>query len=166
MCRDTFPHGGHLFVFRGRRADLLKIVRTERSRPLVDDLRIWLREQRSKLSSKADLAKAIGYMLSRWHSFARFLEDGRVCGTNNAAERAIRPLAVGRRNWTFAGADAGGRRAAAMYTMIETCKLNDVDPRAWLADVLGRIADHPASRLDELLPWNWRPSHAGLSAAA
>ena len=120
MCRDTFPHAGHLFVFRGRRADLLKIVRTERSRPLVDDLRIWLREQRSKLSSKADLAKAIGYMLSRWHSFARFLEDGRVCGTNNAAERAIRPLAVGRRNWTFAGADAGGRRAAAMYTMIET----------------------------------------------
>jgi transposase len=131
-------------------------VRAERSRPLVDDLEIWLREQRGKLSSKADLAKAIGYMLSRWPSFTRFLKDGRVCTTNNAAERAIRPLAVGRRNWIFAGSDAGGRRAAAMYTLIETCKLNDVDPRAWLADVLARLPEHPASRIDALLPWNWK----------
>jgi transposase len=102
------------------------------------------------------VAKAIGYMLSRWASFTRFLEDARVCMTNNAAERAIRPLAVGRRNWTFAGSDAGGRRAAAMYTLIETCKLNDVDPRAWLADVLARLPEHPASRIYELLPWNWK----------
>jgi Transposase IS66 family/IS66 C-terminal element len=89
------------------------------------------------------VAKAIGYMLSRWASFTRFLEDGRVCMTNNAAERAIRPLAVGPRNWTFAGSDAGGRRAAAMYTLIETRKLNDVDPRAWLADVLARLPSIP-----------------------
>ena len=89
------------------------------------------------------MAKAIGYMLSRWASFTRFLEDGRVCMTNNAAERAIRPLAVGRRNWTFAGSDAGGRRAAAMYTLIETCKLNDVDTRAWLADVFARLPSIP-----------------------
>ncbi len=102
------------------------------------------------------MAKAIGYMLSRWASFTRFLEDARVCMTNNAAERAIRPLAVGRRNWTFAGSDAGGRRAAAMYTLIETCKLNDVDPRAWLADVLARLPEQPASRIYELLPWNWK----------
>ena len=111
------------------------------------------------------MAKAIGYMLSRWASFTRFLEDGRVCMTNNAAERAIWPLAVGRRNWTFAGSDAGGRRAAAMYTLIETCKLNDVDPRAWLADVLARLPEHPSSRINELLPWNWKavaeqPRHA------
>jgi transposase len=131
-------------------------ARAERSRPLVDSLESWLREQRGKLSSKADLAKAIGYMLSRWQSFTRFLQDGRVCLTNNAAERAIRPLAVGRRNWTFAGSDAGGRRAAAMYTLIETCKLNDIDPRAWLADVLARLPEHPASRIDALLPWNWK----------
>jgi transposase len=96
----------------------------------------------------------------------RFLDDGRLCPSNNAAEQALRGIAVGRHNWTFAGSDQGGRRAAAIYTLIETAKLNDVDPQAWLADVLARIADHPASRLDELLPWNWRPSHAGLSAAA
>jgi len=95
----------------------------------------------------------------------RFLDDGRLCPSNNAAERALRGIAVGRHNWTFAGSDQGGRRAAAIF-LIETAKLNDVDPQAWLADVLARIADHPASRLDELLPWNWRPSHAGLSAAA
>jgi transposase len=130
-------------------------ARAELSRPLIDDLEIWLREQRGKLSSKADLAKAIGYLLTRWPSFARFLKDGRVCATNNAAERAIRPLAVGRRNWTFAGSDVGGRRAAAMYTLIETCKMNDVDPRAWLADVLARLPEHPVSRVDELLPWKW-----------
>lgn len=140
----------------GLKTEARLAARAERSRPLIDDLEIWLREQRGKLSSKADLAKAIGYMLTRWSSFTRFLEDGRVCMTNNAAERAIRPLAVGRRNWTFAGSDAGGRRAAAMYTLIETCKLNDVDPRAWLADVLTRLPEHPASRIDELLPWKWK----------
>jgi transposase len=133
-------------------------ARAERSRPLVGDLESWLREQRGKLSSKADLTKAIGYVLSRWASFTRFLEDGRVCMTNNAAERAIRPLAVGRRNRTFAGSDTGGRRAAAMYTLIEICKLNGVDPRAWLTNVLARLPEHPATRIDELLPWNWKTS--------
>ena len=96
-------------------------------------------------------------MLERWPSFTRFLDDGRVCLSNNAAERALRGIAVGRRNWTFAGSDAGGRRAAAIYTLVETCRLNDVDPRAWLADVLARLPDHPARRLDDLLPWNWAP---------
>ena len=86
----------------------------------------------------------------------RFLNDGRICMNNNAAERAVRGIAMGRKNWTFAGSDSGGRRAAAIYTLIETCKLNDVDPRAWLADVLAHIADHPAKRIAELLPWNWR----------
>ncbi len=142
----------------GLAAEARAAVRAERSRPLVARFETWLRDQRGKLSSKSELAKAIDYMLKRWPSFTRFLDDGRVCLSNNAAERALRGIAVGRRNWTFAGSDAGGRRAAAMYTLIETCKLNDVDPRAWLADVLARLPDQPASRIHELLPWNWRAS--------
>ena len=84
------------------------------------------------------------------------MSDGRICLTNNAAERALRGVAVGRRNWTFAGSDRGGERAAAIYTLIETAKLNGVDPQAWLADVLARLPDHPAKRIGDLLPWNWR----------
>jgi transposase len=97
-------------------------------------------------------------MLKRWPAFTGFLDDGRICMTNNAAERAIRCVAVGRKNWTFAGSDEGARRAADMYTLIETCKLNDIDPRAWMADVLDRIADHPAKAIDALLPWTWKPT--------
>src|SRR5271167_3932257 len=89
------------------------------------------------------------------HRFTRFLDDGRLCMTNNAAERELRAVAVGRKNWTFAGSDEGGRRAAAIYTLIQTAKLNDVDPQAWLADILARLPDHQAKRIDELLPWNW-----------
>lgn len=98
----------------------------------------------------------MNYGLTRWEAFVRFLNDGRICMTNNAAERAVRGIAVGRRNWTFCGSDSGGQRAAVFYTLIETCRLNGVDPRAWLADVLTRIADHPAHRIAELLPWNWQ----------
>ena len=104
-----------------------------------------------KLSKHAPLAKAMDYMLRRWALFARFLDDGRICLTNNAAERALRGIALGRKSWLFCGSDRGGVRAAAMYTLIGTAKLNDVDPQAWLADVLGRIADTPQTRLDELL---------------
>ena len=111
------------------------------------------------MSRHADVAKAIDYMLKRWAAFSRFLDDGRICLTNNAAERALRGIALGRKAWLFAGSDRGGDRAAAMYSLIVTAKLNDVDPRAWLADVLGRISDHPASRLDELLPWNYGRQH-------
>ncbi len=100
--------------------------------------------------------KAMDYMLERWPSFTRFIDDGRICLSNNAAERALRGIAIGRRNWTFAGSDRGGQRAAAVYTLIETAQLNDVDPRAWLEDVLRRINDHTASRIEELLPWNWK----------
>jgi transposase len=137
-------------------------VRQERSRPLVVELEAWLREQRAKLSKNNDTTKAINYCLSRWDAFTRFLDDGRLCMSNNAAERELRAVAVGRRNWTFAGSDEGGRRAAAIYTLIATAKLNGVDPQAWLADVLARINDHAIQRLDQLLPWNWRklvPSH-------
>ncbi len=107
-------------------------------------------------------------MLKRWPAFARFLDDGRICVSNNAAERALRGVALGRKAWLFCGSDRGGTRAALLYTLIGTAKLNDVDPQAWLADVLERIADLPVSRLPELLPWNWRPpaSSALLRSAA
>ena len=123
-----------------------------------------MRTERARLSRHADTAKAIDYMLKRWPSFTRFLDDGRICLTNNAAERALRGIALGRRAWLFAGSDRGGERAAAMFTLIETAKLNNVDPQAWLADVLRRIADHPLSRLHQLLPWNW--ASATQAAAA
>jgi transposase len=141
-------------------------VRRERSKPLVEDLERWLRAERRKLSSKNPLAKAMDYSLKRWSTFTRFLDDGRICMTNNAAERAVRGVAVGRRNWTFCGSDVGGQRAAVIFSLIETAKLCDVDPRAWLADVLARIADHPASRIQELLPWRWKAAREQNAQAA
>ena len=131
-------------------------ARQETSKSLVDDLAIWLQAQRGTLSRSATVAKPIDYMLKRWDRFAAFLEDGRICLTNNAAERALRGFALGRKAWLFAGSDRGADRAAVMVTLIETAKLNGVDPQAWLADVLARIAAIPQSRLPELLPWNWR----------
>jgi transposase len=118
-----------------------------------------MRVERAKLSRHAEVAKAIDYMLKRWPAFARFLDDGRICLTNNAAERALRGLAEGRKSWLFAGSERGAERAAVMYTLIQTAKLNDVDPQAWLADVLARIADTPQTRLAELLPWNSVANH-------
>jgi transposase len=132
-------------------------VRDECSRMPIAELEIWLRKQRERLSSNSDTAKAIDYSLKRWGALSRFLDDGRLCMSNNAAERSLRCVAVGRHNWTFAGSDEGGRRAAAIYTLIETAKLNDIDPQAWLAHLLARLPDHPAKRISELLPWNWRP---------
>ena len=140
----------------GQSADHRKAVRQAQSAPLVADLEAYMREQCAKLSRGHDLAKAMNYMFKRWGSFTRFLDDGRVCLSNNAAERALRGIALGRKSWLFCGSDRGGRRAAAMYSLIVSAKMNDVDPQAWLADVLDRIAAHPAHRLDELLPWNWK----------
>ena len=139
--------------------------RRKESAALVAGLEDWMRAERAKLSRHNDIAKAIDYMLKRWPAFTHFLEDGRVCLTNNAAERALRCVAVGRRNWTFCGSDRGGERAAAIYTLIATAKLNDIDPEAWLADVLRRINDHPASKLDELLPWKWWKPETSVAAA-
>ncbi|HLH92157.1 MAG TPA: IS66 family transposase [Xanthobacteraceae bacterium] len=149
----------------GKPAHERKRVRQEQSRPIVTALEAWLREQRAKLSASNDVAKAISYSLNRWAGLIRFLDDGRLCMSNNAAERALRGVAVGRKNWTFAGSDEGGRRAAAIYTLIETAKLNDVDPQAWLADVLARLQDHPARRIDELLPWHWKREREQKAAA-
>ena len=150
----------------GKSADERRAVRQALSRPLVDELEARMRAERPKLSRGSDLAKAMDYMLKRWPAFTRFLDDGRICMSNNAAERGLRGIALGRKSWLFAGSDRGGHRAAAMYSLIVSAKMNDIDPQAWLADVLARIAEHPASRLDELLPWNWRPANAALSRAA
>jgi hypothetical protein len=153
-------------AINGQDADERRTARQALSAPLVEDLRAYMEVQRAKLSRGHDLAKAMTYMLKRWPSFTRFLDDGRVCLSNNAAERALRGIALGRKSWLFCGSDRGGRRAAAMYSLIVTAKMNDVDPQAWLADVLARIAAHPAHRLDQLLPWNWKPAAAAISAQA
>ena len=153
-------------AINGKSADERRAVRQELSRPLVEDLEAWMRQERPKLPRGSDVAKAMDYMLKRWPAFTRFLDDGRVCLSNNAAERALRGIALGRKSWLFAGSDRGGMRAAAMYSLIVTAKMNDIDPQAWLADVLARIASHPASRLDELLPWNWKPVGTAISHAA
>ena len=147
-------------------ADRRLAVRQEQAAPLVADLEAWMREERRKLSRHSDVASAMDYMLKRWDAFARFLHDGRICMTNNAAERALRGLALGRKAWLFAGSDRGGQRAAILYGLIVTAKLNAVDPQAWLADVLARIAGYPASRIDELLPWNWRKPNSVHDALA
>jgi transposase len=149
----------------GRSAEERRRVRQEQSAPLVAALEAWLREERSRLSRAASVAKPIDYMLKRWDRFARFIDDGRICLTNNAAERALRGFALGRKSWLFAGSERGADRAAAMTTLIMTAKLNDIDPQAWLADLLVRLPDHPVKRISELLPWNWRRQNAVAEAA-
>jgi len=149
---------------KGQSAERRLRVRQEQSAPLVAGLEAWLRDQRSRLSNSAAVSTPIDYMLRRWGRFVRFLDDGRICLTNNAAERALRGFALGRKSWLFAGSERGADRAAVMATLITTAKLNDVDPQAWLADVLARIADHAIQNLDQLLPWNWKPSAAKLAA--
>jgi transposase len=136
------------------------VVRKKESASILAELEAWLREERSRLSRSAAVVKPIDYMLRRWDGFARFLEDGRICLTNNAAERALRGFALGRKSWLFAGSESGAERAAAMATLINTARLNNVDPQAWLADILARIADTPQARLHELLPWNWEAGQA------
>jgi transposase len=148
----------------GQTADERLAVRRVRVTPLVAELEAWMRAERAKLSRHSEVAKAMDYMLKRWAAFTRFLDDGRICLTNNAAERELRGIALGRKSWLFAGSDRGGERAAVMYTLIQTAKLNDVDPQAWLADVLARINDHNIQNLDQLLPWNWKTTSAKLAA--
>ncbi|WP_184250539.1 IS66 family transposase [Novosphingobium chloroacetimidivorans] len=150
----------------GQGAEQRRIARDQHVAPLLDDLRSWMIEQRSSLSRSSEVAKAMDYMLRDWAAIAAFLDDGRICLTNNCAERAMRGIAIGRKAWLFAGSDRGGQRAAFMFSLITTAKLNDVDPQAWLADVLTRIADIPQQRLHELLPWNWQASRTQLPVAA
>jgi transposase len=136
-------------------------------RPMVSDLHDWLRSERARMSKHNPVAKAINYMFEedgRWEAFTRFLDDGRICLTNNAAERALRGVALGRKAWLFAGSPRGGDRAAFMYSLIVTARMNDVDPQAWLADVLARTPEISLSRLPELLPWNWRQTDRKVAA--
>ncbi len=142
-------------AINGLPADQRLATRKAEIAPLVADLHAWMTAERARLSKHASVAKAMDYMLTRWGDFARFLEDGRICLTNNAAERSLRGVALGRKAWLFAGSERGGHRAAFMYTLIVTAKMNGADPQAWLADVLARIASTPMNQLDELLPWNW-----------
>jgi len=148
----------------GQSAEQRSRVRKEQSAPLLATLEGWLREQRARLSNSSAVAKPIDYMLRRWDRFARFIDDGRICLTNNAAERALRGFALGRKSWLFAGSERGADRAAVMATLIMTARLNDIDPQAWLADVLARIADAPQGQLQKLLPWQWNKALAQSAA--
>ena len=141
-------------AINGRSADKRRAVRQEKSKPLFDDMHAWLLRERETLSRSAEVLKPINYMLKRWTNFGRFLDDGRICLSNNAAERSLRGVALGVK-LDLRRLAARRERAAIMLTMITTCRLNDVDPKAWLADVLARIADLPTSRLHEVLPWEW-----------
>ena len=149
----------------GLAADQRLKRRRKDSQPLIEELHGWLQTERAKLSRSSPVAEAIDYMLKRWDGFTSFLEDGRICLTNNAAERALRGFALGRKSWLFAGSDRGADRAAFMATLLMTAKLNDIDPQAWLADVLARIADTPITRLEQLLPWNWQQHTLNAQAA-
>ena len=142
---------------RGQPPDTRRATRQARSKPQLDELRARMEEIRAKLSAKSALAVAIAYALKRWPALIRYCENGRLEIDNLIAERALRGVAIGRRNWLFAGSKAGGERAAAIYTIIETCKLNGVEPFAYISCVMQKIAEGPNSRIDELLPWAWSP---------
>ncbi|MEN8749663.1 IS66 family transposase [Marivita sp.] len=170
IAREALDRIGALYDIErkitGCSAKQRKAVRQEKSKPKVEAFRVWAERQLTRIPGKGDLAKAFRYGLSRWSSFTLFLDDGRVAIDNNAAERALRPIGVGRRNWLFAGSDAGGETLARAMTIIETAKMNGLDPQAYLADVLDRIHDHMNPRLDELLPWNWSPRKIASQAEA
>ncbi|CUH81899.1 MULTISPECIES: IS66 family transposase [Tropicibacter] len=170
IAREALDRIGKLYdverQIAGQPAGLRKAARQQHSRPKVDAFKAWAEAQLVRIPGKGDLAKAFRYGLSRWHSFELYLEDGRIGIDNNPAERAMRPIGIGRRNWLFAGSDSGGETLARAMTLIETAKMSELDPQAWLADVLDRIHDHKINRLDELLPWNWQPRSQLESEAA
>lgn len=170
IAREALDRIGALYDIErdiaGRPADVRLATRQKHSKPKVEELHAWAEKQLLRIPGKSELAKALHYGLNRWQSLCLFLQDGRVAMDNNAAERALRPIGVGRRNWLFAGADTGAETLARAMTIIETAKMNGINPQAYLADVLDRIHDHKINRLDELLPWNWKPLGAVHAEAA
>jgi hypothetical protein len=157
IAAEALDRIGALYVIeqeiRGRAPDERAAARQARAGPLLEAMREWLRHTLTRVSKKSELAKAIGYVLTRWTALTRYVTDGRIEIDNNAAERALRAVALGRKNYLFCGSDAGGERAAAIYSLIGTAKLNQIDPQAYLRYVIERIADHPIKQIDELLPW-------------
>ena len=170
IAREALDRIGALYDIEreiiGCSAEERRRVRQTRTRPLAEDFKAWSEAQLGRVSGKSALAKAFRYALRRWPSFTLFLEDGRVAIDNNPAERAIKPVVIGRKNWLFAGADAGGETLAEAMTIIESAKLSGHDPEAYLSDILARIGDHKINRLDELLPWNWVPQSKEAKAVA
>ncbi len=150
----------------GKPADVRRAVRQELSKPKLEALHTWAQKQLTRISTKGDLAKAFCYALGRWHAFSLFLDDGRVAIGNNAAKRAVRPICLGKKNWLFAGSQVGAQTLASAMTLIETAKMNGLDPRAYITDLLNRIHDHKINRIDELLPWNWVPQSGPQALAA
>ena len=169
IAKEALDRIGQLYgveeMVKGLSPDRRRRERQQRSKPIAAALAAWADETVRKLSRKSELAAAFRYMRARWAALVRCFDDGRLALDNNPAERALRCVAIGRKNYLFAGSDAGGRRAAAMYSLIESAKLNGINPQHYLADVLARIADHPARHIAELLPWNWQPISAARAAA-
>jgi transposase len=169
IAKEALDRIGALFDIErpiaGSPPEIRRAVRQRAARPRIDDLASWFDEQLKMLPGKSDLAAAIRYARSRWTALTRYLDDGRLEISNNAAENKIRPAALGRKNWLFCGSDAGGERAASFYTLTGAARLNGVEPEAWLTDVIARIGSHPINRLAELLPWNWQPPAAQSVAA-
>ena len=169
IAKEALDRIGQLYrveeAINGAAADDRRRERQRRSKPIAGALHTWADETVRKLSRKSELAAAFRYMRARWAALVRCFDDGRLALDNNPAERALRGVAIGRKNYLFAGSDAGGRRAAAIYSLIESAKLNGLNPQLYIADVLTRIADHPARHIADLLPWNWKPAEAPRAAA-
>jgi transposase len=170
IAREALDRIGKLYDIErdinGQPAGVRHAARQKLSQPKVEAFVAWPEQQILRIPGKSDLAKAFRYGLSRWEAFSLFLTDGRVAIDNNPAERALRPIGIGRKNWLFAGADTGAETLARAMTIIKTTKLNGLDPQAYLADILDRIHDHKINRLDEVLPWKWAPADAENSQAA
>ena len=170
VTTEALERIGSLYVIeseiRGRSPDERQRERQNRSRPLLTSLKDWFKESLTKLSRKSEAAVAIHYALGRWPALMRYCEDGSLEIDNNSAERALRAVALGRKNYLFAGSDAGGERAAVIYSLLGSAKLNGIDPETYMTAVLRRIADHPINRIGELLPWNLFPAGPVATVAA